>query len=194
LIATQHFVFVHMPKTGGEFVRAIIERHFEVVWRSEEYHAPSFALAGHLLDRPRFAVVRDPWDWHVSMWAYMRIGDGPSPMRARAKKGFRPFIKGMRHRYVRRFGRMTEGCEILRFEHLRDELASFMSEYVPEERRQALLEDLHEAPRVNTTDHRPYASYYDEELAALVESNCVPIIERFGYENPLASAELASQD
>jgi hypothetical protein len=191
MIATNRFVFVHVPKTGGEFVRAIIERHFDVSWRSADaglsYHAPYSALPGEYRELPAFSFVRNPWDCYVSIWAFLARREGPSPMRQAAAKGFPFFLEALQRRistgggYAARIDRMTPGTEVLRYEALRHELIRFLVEHEiehPPDVRTAITE----APRINRSDHRPYQSYYDEHTRQLVATECADMIERFGYE------------
>ena len=191
MIVTSQFVFVHVPKTGGEFVRAIVERHFDVSWRSYEaglsYHAPYSELPDEFRELPAFSFVRNPWDCYVSIWAFLARREGPSPMRRAARDGFPSFLAALQGRlaggggYAARHERMTSGTEILRYEDLRNELMRFLVghgiEHPP-----AVRAAITEEPPVNRSSHGPYQDYYDDHTRRLVASECADIIERFGYE------------
>lgn len=83
MILTRHFVFVHIPKTGGSFVRAVIQRHAPVAWQVEtsDLHPSVRDIPASHRHLPRFAVVRNPFSWYVS-WFHYKVatqgaGDGP---------------------------------------------------------------------------------------------------------------------
>jgi hypothetical protein len=70
MLVTQDLVFVHIPRTGGSFIRSVLGAHLPA-----DSHAPPFAtharygeLPKELRDRPAFCVVRNPWDWYVSWY------------------------------------------------------------------------------------------------------------------------------
>ena len=191
MIVTPQFVFVHVPKTGGEFVREIIERHFDVSWRSFEaglsYHAPYSELPVEYRALPAFSFVRNPWDCYVSIWAFLGRREGPSPMRRAAREGFPNFLEALQGRlaggagYAARIERMTPGTEVLRYEDLRTELIEFLVEHEIEHPSDVRTE-ITEAPPVNRSSHGPYQDYYDDHTRRLVARECAAIIERFGYE------------
>jgi hypothetical protein len=87
VILTNHFVFVHIPKTGGNFVQSVCERHLPSYWYvdvSLSSHTPSSRIPFEFTDLPRFALVRNPWDWYVSLYSYLRVSDDQPNLR-RAK-------------------------------------------------------------------------------------------------------------
>lgn len=68
MLITEHFVFVHIPKTGGSFVRELCRRHLSPIrefnHRSYRKVPPEFATL------PALTFVRNPWDWYVSWYHY----------------------------------------------------------------------------------------------------------------------------
>ena len=74
MIVTDHFVYIHVSRTGGTFLNKLIMNRVPGA-RMLQYH-------GHLRDLPpdhaRLPVigfVRNPWDWYVSMYSdYRRKG------------------------------------------------------------------------------------------------------------------------
>ena len=82
MLVTRYFVFVHLPKTGGDFVRKVLEGHLPDRWFIDVDVAKHGSLRdlddlsrSYAADTPRFAAVRDPWDWHVS-WFHYLMGTG----------------------------------------------------------------------------------------------------------------------
>jgi hypothetical protein len=75
MIVTKHFVFLHIPKTGGTFVTELLRKHLPPEWilhdspRGQAHTGyrhipPEFA---HL---PAICFVRNPWDWYVSWYEW----------------------------------------------------------------------------------------------------------------------------
>ena len=71
MIVTDHFVYIHVARSGGTFLNKLIMNHVPGA-RMLQYH-------GHLRDLPeRFShlpvigFVRNPWDWYVSWYAFNR--------------------------------------------------------------------------------------------------------------------------
>lgn len=89
MLITTRFVFVHIPKTGGDFIRRVCDRHLPADWivpTAIAKHGPDVEIPEQYRDLPRFALVRNPWDWHVSWYHYL-IGAGrPDEHRDRVRK------------------------------------------------------------------------------------------------------------
>ena len=69
MITTDQFVFIHMHKTGGQTLNEIISRTFpehEFVG----YHYPRSAVPAKYAHLPVIGLVRNPWDWYVSWYAF----------------------------------------------------------------------------------------------------------------------------
>lgn len=69
MIITERFVFIHMHKTGGQTLNGIIER---CVPRSRVigYHFPRREIPAEHAALPVVGLVRNPWDWYVSWYAF----------------------------------------------------------------------------------------------------------------------------
>jgi hypothetical protein len=71
VIVTSRFVFLHLHKSGGTFVNRFLLKHFPdavVVG----YHLPLSALPAEFGQRPVFGLVRNPWDYYVSWYAFQQ--------------------------------------------------------------------------------------------------------------------------
>jgi hypothetical protein len=77
MLVASELVFVHVPRTGGSFIRAVLGEHLELDPRAPRFstHASYDELPAEFRDRPGLCVVRNPWDWYVS-WYHHVIGSG----------------------------------------------------------------------------------------------------------------------
>jgi tetratricopeptide (TPR) repeat protein len=69
MIVTERFVFIHMHKTGGQSLNDIV-RHCFPAHRSIGYHFPRQEVPPEFADLPVVGMVRNPWDWYVSWYAF----------------------------------------------------------------------------------------------------------------------------
>ena len=69
MIITDRFVFVHLHKTGGQSINdaiaSCIPGH-----RMVGYHFPYADIPAEAGDLPVVGIVRNPWDWYVSWYAF----------------------------------------------------------------------------------------------------------------------------
>jgi len=88
VLITDRFVFVHVPKTGGDFIRRICLRHLpaeSIVAHQIAKHGPDTEIPAAYAALPRFALVRNPWDWHVSWYHYLMGAGRPDEHRDRVR-------------------------------------------------------------------------------------------------------------
>ena len=71
MIVTDHFVFIHMHKTGGQTLNDIIKRCLADS-REIGYHFPRSETPAEFENSPVVGFVRNPWDWYVSWYAFNR--------------------------------------------------------------------------------------------------------------------------
>ena len=71
MIVTQQFVFVHMHKTGGQTINKIITDCI-ADHRVIGYHYPVSEIPSDEAHLPVVGIVRNPWDWYVSWYAFNR--------------------------------------------------------------------------------------------------------------------------
>lgn len=205
IIATD-FVFVHVMKTGGTWVREVITRHAPPEWRVDERPShPSILDAGPLEGKTAFGFVRNPWEWHVSRYFFYsshfwnHTGGYAQPERkwddgerwwARnvADRDIRAGITRAVHARPRLQDRWTEQlcdesgaliCQVGRLESIRTDLARFLvgCTHVPAAMERAIATT---TPRM-TSPHGDYRSYYTSDLRELIGTQEAPIVKRFGY-------------
>lgn len=199
MFLTRHFVFVHVPKTGGNFVREILEQHAPDDWQLQalEAHATWREIPPGHRDLPRLAFARNPFSWYVSWFHFqrkearseffLRISDGgtldfQTTMR-RALTGDGPLAHSagaLTQTLLDMLGEGLEGARVGKMEQMREDMLRLFGECaeVPE----AMARAIRELPPQNTSSHRHYSSYYDDELRRLVRDKDAPVFDFFGYE------------
>jgi len=237
VIATDKFVFIHLHKCGGQFVRDLLLR-FVTGAHEIGYHYPRSKLPGTLAHLPVMGFVRNPWDWYVSWYAFNAERRGMNPLftvlsdngrlafketvdnmlrlsedrelsakhREQLKSLFpvsmegnrasgltKQCIESMTHPdvgyvtwlYRRMFGVDEQGGTLLlgRVESLRTDLQGFLKQLgVPVSVE--LQHAIDSGERKNTSNHGPFAEFYDSGLRDLVAQKERTIIGRFDYRFP----------
>ena len=69
MIATDKFVFIHMHKTGGQSLGHILDKCMPSM-KAIGYHYPHHMLPAEYEDLPVVGMVRNPWDWYISWYAF----------------------------------------------------------------------------------------------------------------------------
>ena len=75
MLITKHFIYVHMKKTGGRFIRNLCFNHMPADWivpNELNDHAAAREIPAEFTDMPVLGFVRNPWDWYVSWYHYVR--------------------------------------------------------------------------------------------------------------------------
>jgi hypothetical protein len=201
VFATEKFVFLHVPKTGGSFVRKVFED--QVVYEAE--HQLVCDMPTEFRHLPRFALVRNPWDWYVSWWAFMNeVRDG-NPFWAEIRG--ENFEETLRHAHgidveeLNVYEPIKQGwplydwwwavtveagrnnglpVDVGRFETLADSLCGFLA-------RHALLDDeleqrIRSSERVNASEHAHYRGFYSPAARELVRQRSNIVVRRYRYE------------
>ena len=79
MIATDRFVFLHLHKSGGTFVNECLLR-FVPGARQLGYHLPRAMIPSELRQLPVLGVVRNPWSYYVSWYAFQAARPQPNPL------------------------------------------------------------------------------------------------------------------
>ena len=181
----KRFLFVHVPKTGGNSIQGVLKQYsedrivadaphqdgierFEIVNDRFRTHKHSSLAEYRNAMAPavfaslyKFAVIRNPWDWMISLYF--------SPHRGRSgwdPAAFREVVDeaGTLRRYIRiepgAGGPLDADIDFLmRFERLNDDFeAACESVGIPPE----------PLARRNQSQREHYSNYYDDALQALV--------------------------
>jgi hypothetical protein len=70
MIITDKFVFLHLPRTGGTFVTEIVRKFFPSAFEIG-HHMPRELLPIEYSHLPSFGIVRNPWEFYVSLYHYI---------------------------------------------------------------------------------------------------------------------------
>lgn len=79
MIATRELLFIHLHKTGGQFVNRLLLEHLPDA-RRIGYHLPRSEAPEELRALPAFAFMRNPWDWYVSWYAFNAADPARNPV------------------------------------------------------------------------------------------------------------------
>ncbi|MGI9213702.1 MAG: sulfotransferase family 2 domain-containing protein [Methylococcaceae bacterium] len=215
LISPSHqFIFFHIGKTAGMSMRGVLEKYeqepdkfkiprppqytdqgpnrFYDVWRTLLLHAKAREarkeLPQEMFERYfKFAFVRNPWDWQVSVYHFILKEPTSSTHEAvKACGSFPKYLEWARHHPAP----YPKGITKLQSEMITDEdgtlLVDFLGHYESLEadfdviREKLGIEE--RLPHINKSQHTHYREYYDDHTRNLVAEQCKTDIELFGYE------------
>ena len=98
MIATDRFVFLHLHKSGGTFVNECLLRCVPGA-RQLGYHLPRAMIPAALGHLPILGLVRNPWSYYVSWYAFQAARPQPNPLFAvlssNRELGFAATIRNM---------------------------------------------------------------------------------------------------
>jgi hypothetical protein len=75
VLTTRYFVFIHLRKTGGKFIKSVCRDHLPADWiipNTLDDHAGIRQIPAECNGLPTFAAIRNPWDWYVSWYHFTR--------------------------------------------------------------------------------------------------------------------------
>ena len=79
MIATDKFVFVHLPRSGGTFISEVIRKFFPSA-HEIGYHLPRSLLPKEYSHLPVLGAVRNPWEFYVSWYHHVWPRDAASQL------------------------------------------------------------------------------------------------------------------
>lgn len=195
---SKKFIFIHIYKTAGMSVRQAIGKYqlipyFDspnrvlnyIIYGINNYHLTATQLQEKLPkklfnDYYKFAFVRNPWDWQVSLFNYMQqCNTHHQNSLANQLQSFEDYIEWRVNNEVRLqsdFLLGKEGEVIVDYiGHLEtiDNDFSFLE-------KELNLSSIH-IPKVNTTQRERYQSYYSSKTKDLVYKHFKKDIELFDY-------------
>jgi len=198
-------IFVHTPKCGGSFIGESFGSRFRrcitlrepslaghLTW--QQYRSGLAALGDDIGRYSVFSVIRNPWDWHLSFYSYIRQDEGgrksgmPIENKIFEKLSFTDYLRWLGDQEEVRPNQyyLYQTCDwivdengkvriqdILRQENLRVDLEGIRDKYnlrlsIPDR-------------RVNSSKHEDYRAAYDAEGIDIIARRHVRDIELFRY-------------
>jgi hypothetical protein len=209
MIVSEHpkFIFIHIHKVAGTSITKALVPYAGKAWKTAAVWAleslgftrgmnrvlshpyPPHIRAKDLAERMgrqhfdsyySFAFVRNPWDWQVSQFTYMR--KDPDQFRGTVGSSFQTFDDYIRwrcsHEVVlqRDFVFSETGEQLVDFV---GKLENLESDFRIIEERLGISVKI---PRINVSRSTPYQEYYTRKTVELVHRAFQPDIELFGYD------------
>lgn len=187
----QKLLFIHIYKTGGMSIKTALAGALRPLNIFTTHPTPA-EIRAVLKDYDKcfkFAVVRNSWDWQVSLYHYILQAEQLGHERHRefdrvqGYGSFREYIlQGVRNGELSETRRQqAEWC----FDDLGQPI-DFVARF---ESLQADWEKIcrtnglpaRELPRINASHHRPYRDYYDNQTRQIVASRFRRDIELFNF-------------
>jgi len=165
------FIFIHVPKTGGCSIKAVLHGELE----RHGSHRTIRNLHFNTDDYFKFGFVRNPWDRMCSLYHFCI-------QKPKKNTGFnQSFIdNGFKQTLMKGFDsgqvdamKWLDGCDfVCRFENFQKDFDTAcdmgnLGRYV--------------VPVKNKSEHGDYHQYYDSEMIDFVRDAHRQTIERFGY-------------
>jgi len=214
LISNSHrFIFFHIGKTAGMSMRGVLEKYeqepdrfkiprpqafnsegpnrFYAVWRTILLHAKAREARQELPaevfeDYFKFAFVRNPWDWQVSVYHFiLREPTSSTHAQVKACGSFPDYLEWV----VSTPSPYPKGITKLQSEMITDEEGRLLVDFVG--RYESLAADFDQIrarlsieeglPHVNKSQHQDYREYYNNHTRQLVAEHFRTDIELFGY-------------
>jgi hypothetical protein len=99
MIVSNNAVFLHIPKTGGIWVRRAIEsdENAKLARAGSADADHRLSIPTELLDRKVFVFVRNPWAWHVSLYNYLSEGSHLLGAFSTREPSFEEFLFNITH-------------------------------------------------------------------------------------------------
>lgn len=197
MICGKTFNFIHIMKTGGTWMQRAVE-HVPARIEWKRAHVPYSELPESDASKPTYAIIRNPWDWHVSMYHFMnektrRKSDLNAEQRALYSKSLAEVLMSPPsparyelHSHLRHMTERQDG------KHLQIRWSKFEAGVLPvlvkmlEETgpklRPEKIRDVTNMNKINTSKHRPYREYYTHNLQQVVGNLEREVVSRFGYQ------------
>ena len=180
-------VFVHIYKNAGTSIRRSLLRA-GIPDQTGDFGLPNHATASEIIagigqdefrQRLSFAVVRNPWDWQVSLYRY--VLEKPNHHQHEMIRGFGDFETYIdwrcreEVRLQKSFVTDDSGSilvdRILKFENLGEEFAKLCDE----------LDVRVDLPHLNASRRGQWQDCYDERTFQLIKRTFAADIDMFGY-------------
>ena len=171
------FIFIHIPKTGGNSIKKILGI------QGHEHKNFSLCSKGYA-DYFSFAFTRNPWDRFVSSFFYLEQGG----MFKNDQKNYEKYINGLSFtEFILKYQNDTIGIAHFREQHLYlDGNLSFIGKVENyQEDFNTVCDKIgiarQQLPQKNKSKHKHYTEYYNNETREIIAEKYAKDIEYFGY-------------
>ena len=174
-------IFIHIPKTGGTSIRFSLYEMDDACRDGSEWFTSNPAFRAHLtaqqiFDRipdwykyKSFAIVRNPWDRLVSVWAYLTKGSiSFSDFVLNPPSYAQQYLRPQTDYVLATDNHSPLPTYVGRYENLKRDFARIT-------KSKAIL------PHVQISTHLPYQYYYTPNLVQYVADKYAHDITMFGY-------------
>lgn len=211
MILHKDFVYLHMPKTGGTWMRHICRQMPGYIRETRQHLGLSDIPPDHA-HKPVYTHVRNPWDWYVSMYSHWNrnysqkihefisppahwdestrwmahvFGEDFETSLHRYAKSSRPEV-ARNQSYSLSFQRFTAhptiNPTVLKFEEGLEQTALRTFEKLDIPLSDMFRRFLLGFGKANRTIHPPYREFYSDKTRQLIAQREQSIIQRFNYQ------------
>ena len=200
MLSNDKYVFIHLQKCGGTFIRYILEKYFEGKnndsytlhdnYKHELYdkykitygdltnmskHPHSNNIPNDSKDKIIIGCIRNPFDYYVSRYTY------DLSLKTIKNVSFKVWLKTavpFSKHFDDMYGKFTN-IKIIKMEQICDDLINIMAQIY------AINEDIcntiRSEKKINTTIRTSYIDYYDNDCKDIVYQNDKKLIYDFHY-------------
>ena len=185
----EQFVFIHIPKCGGNSITSDHFRNFSHDLRNEnfKYFKDSYERS---LSKFSFTFVRNPWDRLVSSYEYLKNGgnctlDAEDYLNLFSKyKNFKEMVLNWEEVFFDQIHFKSQSDWIC--DNDGNIIVDFVGKFENLQQDFDIVCDRMQIPRkklphTNKTNHKHYTEYYDDEIREIVAKKYARDIEYFGY-------------
>jgi len=206
------FIFFHVAKVAGTSIKSALEdwaqepEKFKIkrpkkllannepnpmytMWEAFLWHAKAKDAQKAIPDYNdyyKFAFVRNPWDWQVSMYNFvLKRTDHAKHELVKKMQGFEEYLEWVIHAH----NPYPKGGTKLQKDIISDDNDNLIVDYVG--RFETLNKDFDHVcqvlgiesklPYLNQSNHKKYTAFYNERTKKLVADHCAADIELFAY-------------
>lgn len=200
MLYNDKYVFIHLQKCGGTFIRYILEKYFEGknfdsvtlpdTYKRELYdkynitygdltnmskHPHSNNIPNNSKDKIIIGCVRNPFDYYVSRYTYdLSLKKIKNVSFKVWLKTATPFSKCFYNMYDK-----FTNIKIIKMEQICDDLINIMAQMYNIDKD--MCYKIRNEKKINTTERTSYINYYDNDCKDIVYKNDKKLLDQFYY-------------
>lgn len=200
MIHNDKYVFIHLQKCGGTFIRYILEKYFggknvdsiplPDTYKQELYdkynitygNLTNMSKTPHSNNIPNnfkgqiiIGCIRNPFDYYVSRYTY------DLSLKKIEKVSFKSWLKTaipFSKCFYNMYGKFTN-IKIIKLEQVCDDLINIMEQIY--NINKDICDKIRCEKKINTTVRNSYTDYYDDECKDIVYKNDKKILHNYNY-------------